>query len=130
MLSNFDLEEIAQHYRFPLTVLMKDELVNHKPKSGNYIINLESSTSGSGTHWMSMNVSNKHCFYQDSFGIIPPKEVIDFCKRITNSRLAYSEIQIQNIDTETCGFFAIGLLTHVNRTKNKDIYKSAGEYIN
>jgi hypothetical protein len=57
---------------------MKDELVNHKPKSGNYIINLESSTSGSGTHWMSMKISNKQCFYQDSFGVIPPKEIIDF----------------------------------------------------
>jgi hypothetical protein len=28
MLFNFDLEHIAQHYEFPLTVLMKDELVN------------------------------------------------------------------------------------------------------
>jgi hypothetical protein len=36
---------------------------------------------------------------------------------------------MQNINTETCGYFAIGLLTNVNRTKNKDIYKSAGEYI-
>ena len=130
MLSNFDLEEIAQHYGFSLTVLMKDELVNHKPKSGNYIINLESSSQGNGTHWLSLFVRNKQCFYQDSFGIIPPKEVIDFCKRIPNSRLAFSEIQMQNIDTETCVFFAIGLLIHVNRTKNKDIYKSAGEYIN
>jgi hypothetical protein len=54
-----------------------------------------------------MKVSNKQCFYQDSFGKIPPKEVIDFCKRITNSRLAYSEIQMQNINTETCGFIAM-----------------------
>jgi hypothetical protein len=126
MLSNFELEHIAQHYGFSLTVLMKDELVNHKPKSGNYIINLESSSQGNGTHWLSLFVRNKQCFYQDSFGIIPPKEVIDFCKRIPNSRLAFSEI----INTETCGFFAIGLLIHINRTKNKDIYKSAGEYIN
>jgi hypothetical protein len=130
MLSNFDLEHIAQHYGFPLIVLMKDELVNHKPKSGNYIINLQSSTSGSGTHWMSIKISNKQCFYQDSFGVAPPKEVIDFCKRIPNSRLAYSEIQMQEITSETCGYFAIGLLIHINRTKNKDIFKSAGEYIN
>jgi hypothetical protein len=130
MLSNFDLEHIAQHYNFPLVVLMKDELVNHKPKSGNYIINLESSTTGSGTHWLSLGIRSKQCFYQDSFGVAPPKEVIDFCKRIPNSRLAFSEIQMQNITTDTCGFFAIGLLVHINITKNKDIYKSAGEYIN
>jgi hypothetical protein len=130
MLSNFDLEEIAQHYGFPLTVLMKDELKSHKPKTGNYIINLQSSTSGNGTHWMSMKISNKQCFYQDSFGVAPPKEVINFCKRIPNSRLAFSEIQMQEITTETCGYFAIGLLIHLNCTKNKNIYKSAGEYIN
>jgi hypothetical protein len=130
LLSKIELVEIAQHYGFLLTVLIKDELVNPKPKSGNYIINLESSTSGSGTHWMSMKVSNKQYFYQDSFGIIPPREVFDFCKRISNSCLAYSEIQMQNINTETCGFYSIGLLIHINRTKNEDIYKSAGEYIN
>jgi hypothetical protein len=50
MLNNFELENIAQHYNFPLAVLMKDELVNHKPKTGNYIINLESSSQGYGTH--------------------------------------------------------------------------------
>jgi hypothetical protein len=130
MLSNFDLEHIAQHYGFPLTVVMKDELKNHKPKSGNYIINLESSSQGNGTHWMSMKISNNHCFYQDSFGIIPPKEVIDFCKRIPNSRLAFSEIQMQDITAETCGFYSIGLLIHLNNTKKTDIFKSAGEYIN
>ena len=130
MLNNFELEEISQHYGFNLTVLMKDELVNYKPKNENYIINLESSTNGNGTHWLVLKIVGKKCFYQDSFGIIPPKEVIEFCKRIPNSHLAYSEIQMQNITSETCGFFAIGLLIHLNRTKNKDIFKSAGEYIN
>ncbi len=130
MLNNFELENIAQHYNFPLTVLMKDELVNHKAKTGNYIINLESSSQGNGTHWLSSKIDGKNCFYQDSFGIIPPKEVIDFCKRIPNSRLAFSEIQMQEITTETCGWYAVGLLIHLNCTKKKDIFKSAGEYIN
>jgi hypothetical protein len=130
MLSNFELEHIAQHFNFPLTVLMKDELVNHKPKSGNYIINLQSSTSGNGTHWLSLGIHNKQCFYQDSFGVAPPKEVIEFCKRIPNSRLAFSEIQMQEITAETCGFYSIGLLIHLNNTKNKDIFKSSGEFIN
>jgi hypothetical protein len=74
MLSNFDLEGIAQHYNFPLSVLMKDELVNRKPKSGKYIINLQSSTSGNETHWLSMEIRGKNCFYMDSFGIIHQKK--------------------------------------------------------
>ncbi len=48
---------------------------------------------------------------------------------IPSSRLAFSEIQMQEITTETCGFFATGRLIHLNNTKNKDIFKSAGEYI-
>ena len=130
MLNNFELEEMSNHYGFDLTVLMKDELIDYEPKNGNYIINLESSTSGDGTHWLSIFVRGKKCFYQDSFGIIPPKEVIAFCKRISNSHLAYNEIQMQNISAETCGFYALGLLIHLNRTKKKDIFRSAGEYIN
>jgi hypothetical protein len=119
MLNNFELEHIAQHYNFPLSVLMKDELVNHKPKSGNYIINLESSTSDNGTYWLSIKIDGKNCFYQDSFGIIPPEEVIDFCTRIPKSRLAYSEIQMQETTTESCGFYVFGLFIHLDNTKKK-----------
>jgi hypothetical protein len=130
MLTNFDLEEISQHYNFDLIVVMKDELVNHTPKSGNYIINLQSSYEGNGTHWTMLSIRGKKCFYQDSFGIISPKEVIQFCKRISNSHLAFSEIQMQNIDSETCGFYSLGIIIHLNRSKNKDIFKSAKEFIN
>lgn len=130
MLNNFELEELSNHYAINLAVLMKDELVKFKPKNGNYIINLESSTSGDGTHWLSLIVRDKFCFYQDSFGIIPPKEVIVFCKKIPNSHLALSEIQMQNINSETCGFYALGIIIHLNRSKKKDLIKSAGEYIN
>ena len=50
MLSNFDIEEIANHYNVDVTIVMKDEFKNMKPISTNYIINLESSSMGNGTH--------------------------------------------------------------------------------
>jgi hypothetical protein len=58
MLSNFDLEELSEHYDFPLTqVLMKDELKSLKhSKNGNYIINLQSSSQGNGLHWMALAI--------------------------------------------------------------------------
>jgi hypothetical protein len=62
--------------------------------------------------------------------VINPTEITAFCKRIPNSRLAFSEKQIQFIEAETCGFFAISTLLYLNRTKNKDIYKSASDFIN
>ena len=55
MLTNFDLDDISEHYGFPLNgVVMKDEL-----KTGNYIVNLESSTQGDGTHWLCAVVRGK-----------------------------------------------------------------------
>jgi hypothetical protein len=86
MLSNFDLEELSEHYAFPLTqVLMKDEMKSLKAsKNANYIINLQSSSQGNGTHWLALVVRDDKCFYCDSFGVLPPKEVITFTKRIEN----------------------------------------------
>ena len=41
MLSNFDIEEIANHYNLDVQIIMKDELKNMKPINTNYIINLD-----------------------------------------------------------------------------------------
>ena len=130
MLSNFDLDDIAENYGYSLnSVLMKNELKTISPKDGFYIVNLESSTQGDGTHWMSMVLRGKQCFYLDPFGILPPSEIIDFCRRIPKSHLAYSEMEIQNISADTCGWFASGLLIYLHDNPNKDIYLAAGEYM-
>ena len=114
MLSNFDIEDIAEHYGFPLTaVVMKDELQTLPPLNGNYVINLESSTHGDGTHWLALLIHGKQCLYFDSFGILPPTEVINFCRRIKNSHLAFSMMAIQHIDAETCGWFGCGLFIYI-----------------
>ena len=56
MLYNFHIEEIANHYNVDVIILMKDELKNMKPINMNYIINLESSKDGNGTHWMALKI--------------------------------------------------------------------------
>jgi hypothetical protein len=111
-------------------VVMKDELTNLPVKNGNYIINLQWSSQGGGTHWSALCIEDKDIFYFDSFGIICPSEVTTFCKRIPNSSLAYNDLQIQHMETQTCGWYCISFLLHLkNRTKKKDIYKSASEFI-
>ena len=40
---------------------MKDELKNMKPIDGNYVINLESSNIGNGTHWMGLKIEEANC---------------------------------------------------------------------
>jgi hypothetical protein len=131
MLSNFDIEALSEHYGFPLnSVVMKDELKSLKSvKNGNYIVNLESSNAGNGTHWMALIVRDKKFCYCDSFGILPPQGVITFCKRIPKSHLAYNDFAFQDIRTETCGFHGVGLLIHIYKNPNEDLYDAFSDYV-
>ncbi len=132
MLSNFDLEELSEHYGFPLTqVLMKDEMKSLKAsKHAIYIINLQSSSQGNGTHWLALVVRfNNKYFCCESFGVLLPKEVIAFCKRIPKSYLGYNDFAFQNIKAETCGWFAVGLLIYLQNHPDRDLYDACGDYI-
>ena len=52
-LSNFDLEKIAAELKINLVcVVSKNELNKIVPRSGGYIVNLQSSDKGDGTHWV------------------------------------------------------------------------------
>jgi hypothetical protein len=115
MLSNFDLEELSEHYGFPLTkVLMKDEMKSlNASKNANYIINFQSSSQGNGTHCMAILIRNNKCFYCDSFG------VITFCKRIPKSHLGYNDFGFQDIKSEACGWYAVGLLIYLQIIPNR-----------
>jgi hypothetical protein len=130
MLSNFDLEEFSEHYGFALnSVKMKDEMKAIPAKSGNYIINLQSSSQDNGTHWVCIAIQGKHSFYQDSFGVLMPQEVITFCKRIPKSRLGYNDFGFQDIKSETCGWYSAGLLIHLQYHPKIDLYDACGDYI-
>ena len=69
MLTNFDLIDIAKHYKIDLIdVVMKDELPL-KVINGNYILNLQSTKDdagnlNSGSHWTCMIVKGKQAFFQ------------------------------------------------------------------
>ena len=100
-------------------IVMKDELKYMKPINKNYIVNLESSKDGNGTHWMALKIENKNCVYLDSYGMLPPEEIITFCKRIPKSHLAYNTKEIQDFKAKSCGFFSIGFIIF--------LYKSSEE---
>jgi hypothetical protein len=106
---------------------MKDELKLLKTViNGNHIVNL------ARRPWDPLNGPNrarKKC-YCDSFGVLPPQEVISFCKRIPKSHLAYNDFAFQNIKTETCGFYSVGLLIRLHNHLNEDIYDVFSDYIN
>jgi hypothetical protein len=127
MLTNFDLEKIAKNYDVELIgIYSKNELDNLQIENGNYIINLDDDI---GSHWCGLFVSKNDAMYFDSFGCVPPQNVIDFVKQRKNIKLGYNNSIIQDLESEKCGFFCIAFLLFLNRSKNKDKYKATNDFI-
>ena len=69
------------------------------------ILNLDKS-SGPGTHWTCWYKKNKLCYYFDSFGITPPKELDKYIK----TDILYSTYKIQDDGQEICGHLCLIML--------------------
>jgi hypothetical protein len=116
-LSNYQIEDIAKHYRIPLIdCCMKDELPQ-TIKDGYYIINLESSTQGNGTHWTALIIQPNIAVFFDSFGAPPSTEIIHFVKKRKGLHLAFNNEIIQDLESDNCGFFCIYLCWFIQHHK-------------
>ena len=130
MISNFELERLAKFYRLPLiSICMKDELPK-KVEDGCYIINMESSFMGSGTHWVALFVYKNTAYYFDSFGATPPVEIIKFVKKRKNSHLVYNNFIIQDLTSGNCGYFSLAFLLYMNQNKLRDLEDIFNEFVN
>lgn len=132
MLSNFDLENICREYKVPLKgVFMKDELLSMKQSDGNYIVNLQSTTDGNGSHWTALIMRGKEAFFFDSFGAPPSVEIIKFIKKKRGVRLAFNNWIIQDLKSDNCGYFCVALLIYIrnNLKKGMSLMKVADDFI-
>lgn len=127
MMTNVDLEEKAVRLNIPLVgVFSKDKLPITK-KDGGYIVNLQDSDDGPGTHWTAFyierrrNASSTHSVYFDSFGVIPPLSV----QRFLRNKYVFSTKHIQNIQSEICGYYVLYFIWFMwnHRYKIKDLRK-------
>ena len=108
-LSNFEIEDVAKHYGINLVdCCMKDQLPT-VIKDGCYIINLESSSQGEGTHWTTLIVQKNIAVFLDSFGAPPSAEIVDFVKKRKGIHMAFNNEIIQDLKSENCGYFCIYL---------------------
>ena len=85
---------------------MKDKIPK-KLKNGWYIINMDDSNDPrNGTHWIAFKkMKNKHIFYFDPMGVIPPIEILEHC-----DSCKYNDRQIQDINSTACGWFCISII--------------------
>ena len=110
MLSNFDLERLAEFYNLPLVAItMKDELPA-TVKDGCYIINLQSSTDGQGTHWLSLFIHKNNAYYFDSYGAPPSVEIMKFVKKRKGCHMYYNNFIIQDLKSQNCGWYTLAFL--------------------
>lgn len=130
MLSNFDIEQLAEYYKVPiLGVVMKDELPPYV-RDGGYIINLQSTTDGNGSHWTALHVDGKSAFFFDSFGAPPSTEIMDYVKRRHGCHIGFNNWIIQDLNSENCGYYALGLLIYIDKNlKTSNLFKVANDYI-
>ena len=127
--SNFDLEDLAKKYDFPLVgVYSKDELPN-KIQIGSYIINLQDSTEGSGSHWCLIKIfDKKNGLWFDSFGQPLPLEVLHFLRHY--KPVPYSNRQIQNIDSSRCGLYVIACDRYMSTIKRRNMLEQFDDFLN
>ncbi len=109
-ISGGDLRSLAKRMRIKLIdVVSKDTLLTLTPHDGSYIINLQDSDAGNGTHWVCCFIRGKKVMYYDSFGKIMPNDVLTFLKKKC-SHIVYSVDQIQDLFSNACGYYCLAIL--------------------
>jgi len=97
-------------HKFVGKVYMKDELPDTLEKNKWYIINLQNSDEGNGTHWVCFKTpaSKEPMIYFDPLiGGDPPIEVLEHAKK---SGVQFHMMEIQNENSTACGWFCVACI--------------------
>jgi hypothetical protein len=111
-LSNVEIENYVKIFKITRFrgCYMRDELKNLKP--GNIecgVLNLNLSNE-SGSHWTCWFKVNNDKYYFNSFGLPPPKELVDYL----GSPILYSTFQLQGMNDRNCGKWCLVILKNLN----------------
>ena len=134
LLSNYELIEMCAKSGINLIdILNKDLLIKETPQEGCYIINLQDSGVGQGTHWVGLILNEEYVSYFDPFGLHHSEDVSRFISWFlhdvgyTDTRdVIYNTTQVQNINSILCGYYVFAFLYHhtvinKHKTNNKDL---------
>jgi len=115
-----DLVHLAGMLGLPaINISFKDQLP-HKMGPGLYIVNMQNSTAGEGTHWVGVYVPRVGlgAAYFDSFGEPPPLEI---WRGLRGRKWIYNNMQIQDINDGFCGQFVILWLYYIRRSNSRSL---------
>lgn len=118
MISDYNLLQASKRYKIPLVqVFTKDRPPDKIFSDSGYIINLQDSTEGSGTHYVSVFFTHKKDpVYFDSFGQPPPKSIINWIHLLLPHKvIQYNEKEIQWIETGYCGIYDLFFISFMSK---------------
>jgi len=109
LLSNIDIIEYCKLFKINLHECMSKDLYNDiTARTGCYVINLEDSVEGNGTHWTCLCIASHYVMYFDSYGLPIPEPIKAFVFRYKpNVTIIYSSDIIQSLESVNCGWFCI-----------------------
>lgn len=131
MLTNFDLEDIAEKMNLDLIGVFSKDMLPKERVAGSYIINLQDYDDGDGTHWVCFKIfDNGKCCYMDSFGMPMPPDVNSFLMKF--KPVAVNNRIIQDIKSDKCGYFCIAFIKYFNdfNTKKHDVFEAYDDFLN
>jgi hypothetical protein len=130
-ITNTNLKMLAERFKIKLIdVVSKDHLPFLKPKNGSYIINLQDSDAGQGSHWVCMFINDKRGVYYDSFGKVPPNDVLTFLKKNGIKNVVYNADRIQDLKSDACGYYCLMVLQFFTMHRKASNYGYALNLIN
>jgi hypothetical protein len=105
-LSNIEINNILKNYKRFKGCYQKDELPSLEPYSY-YIVNLQSSNDGQGTHWCCLYcIKSNLIFWFDAYGFPPPEPICN------NYNYYYNHVDLQGYNDTTCGYYCIALIKY------------------
>jgi len=88
----------------------------HSFQPGNYILLISPNKHALNGHWQSLYIKKDKAYFFDSFGVDPPQILTDNIKK----PIYYNTEQIQNMNQQHCGIFAIDFLYNMNKKGNPE----------
>ena len=131
MLTNFDLEDIAEKDGLDLIGVFSKNMMPKERVAGSYIINLQDYEDGNGSHWVCCKIfDNGKCCYFDPFGMPMPIDVNKFLMPF--KPIAQSNRTIQDFKSIKCGYFCLAFIKYFNDfdTKKNDVYEAYDDWLN
>lgn len=135
-LSNIDLKVLLSNKKLNyIGSVSKDKLMTYVlPKirsSTSFIVNLQNSEDGSGTHWVMcyyIKLNDRQIiYYFDPMGQIYPMAVDEFAEYMSKlfneieTKLIYSPVDIQKYGSASCGWWCAIMIIGLSAIKNMNI---------